>query len=197
MNKETNEASPIGQYRPNLSMYHANGKGTGCAVKMSLHPAHDNVDGCIMVTMANQMTVGNRNGPNVTFPTFDWDNAICVKLGFTDLSKMLQVFRGECESLEDGKGLLHRSPKGLTNIKFHHMIEPISGYSLEVYRTHNATDKEDAHARIIFNAAEAGGICEAIAGSMYVIGFGIPMLVPHSTAAYKAEVGRMCNEHAA
>ena len=43
----TQDAVPakVGQYRPNLAFYHANAKGTGCALKLSLHPAHDDTDG--------------------------------------------------------------------------------------------------------------------------------------------------------
>lgn len=65
------------QNRPALAFYHANAKGTGCAVKMTLHPATVDAsgittDGYIELTAANQMTVGNRLGPNPTFPKFDW-----------------------------------------------------------------------------------------------------------------------------
>jgi len=57
--KENNERQPVGQFRPSFRFYHANPKGTGSAVKMNLHPAHDDEDGCIMLTIANQKTVGN------------------------------------------------------------------------------------------------------------------------------------------
>jgi len=173
-------------YRPKLAFYHANPRGTGGAVSMDLHPAHDNKDGCIMMRIANQMTVGDRRGPNPTFPRFDWENAIVVKLGFDDLCQMLQVFRGECESVGDGKGLMHATAKAMTTIRLRHMIEPVTGYSLEVYRS-SRSGGEESRAHILFSNAEALGICESIAGSMSVISFGIPVVLPHDTAKYEAE----------
>lgn len=175
MNTDTKEQQPVARYRPNLCFYHANLKGTGSAVKMNLHPAHDNTDGCIMLSIANQRTVGDRNGPTPTFSTFDWEGAIHVKLDFGDLTQMLQVFRGECESINDGKGLYHRSSKGATSIRLAHLIEPVSGYMLDVCRKLNGDSDDGTRARMMFGAAEALGLQEAIAGSMYLIGFGIPI----------------------
>ena len=171
--------------RPSLRFFHANAKGTGCAIKMVLHPAHDIVDGSVWLTAAQQMTIGNRLGPNPTFPRFDWENAICIKLEFADLCKMLQVFRGECESLENGKGLVHRTAWATTQIGLRHIVDPVQGYSLELYRTRS--QGEEAHAHILFYPWEALGIAEAIAGSMSVISFGIPMVIPHDTSEYKAK----------
>ena len=53
MNKETTTATmqaKPGQYRPSLTFYHPNGKGTGGALEMELHPAHGSTGGCIMLT---------------------------------------------------------------------------------------------------------------------------------------------------
>ena len=183
-------------FRPKLAFYHANSRGTGGAVSMDLHPAHGNKDGCIMMRIANQMTIGNRQGPNPTFPRFDWENAIVVKLGFDDLCQILQVFRGECESVGDGKGLIHVTAKASTSIRLRHMIEPVKGYSLEVYRT-SRNGGEESRAHILFSNAEAVGLCEAIAGSMSVISFGIPVVLPHDTAAYEAEQKEFRNATAA
>jgi len=178
-------ASAMPQYRPSLRFFHANGKGTGCAVSMELHPAHDRTDGSIMVKVANQMTVGDRRGPNPTFPRFDWENAISVKLDFTDLCKMLQVFRGECESIEEGRGLYHQTVRATTRIVLRHLIEPVAGYSFELYRT--PAQGEETRAHIMFSPSEALGIAESIAGSLAVVSFGIPVVIPHDTSAYRAE----------
>ena len=179
----TDVAQPA--FRPKLAFYHANSRGTGGAVSMDLHPAHGNKDGCIMMRIANQMTIGNRQGPNPTFPRFDWENAIVVKLGFDDLCQILQVFRGECESVGDGKGLIHVTAKASTSIRLRHMIEPVTGYSLEVYRTAR-NGGEESRAHLLLSSAEALGLCESIAGAMYLVSFGIPMLVPHDTSEYRA-----------
>ena len=161
----------IKTYRPSLVFYRANAKGTGSAMKMELHPAHGQTDGSIMVTLANQMTIGDRRGPNPTFPHFDWENAICVKLDFSDLSKMLQVFRGECESIEEGRGLVHRSPKGLTYIKLAHQVDPIPGYTLDVNLCDGVVIVEQR--TIMLMPYEALGLVAAIESSFGAICFGM------------------------
>ena len=194
MNTENNTAAkPTGAraIRPSLSFYHANAKGTGSAIKMRLHPAHDFTDGSIMLKIANQMTIGNVAGPNPTFATFDWENAMTVKLDFCDLCQMLQVFRGECESINDGKGLYHRSPLGTTSIRLKHLIDPVSGYLLEIYRSSPKGQEPDRHAGMLFKPVEALGLSESIAGAMYLVGFGIPMVIQHDTTAYRAQVKEM------
>ena len=162
-------------FRPRMALYHANPKGTGCAIKMELHPAHGMEDGGIFCTFANQKTVGNRLGNPPIFPTFDWDNAITVKLDFNDLSKMMQVFRGECESIDNDHGLYHRTATAMTRIQLRHLIDPVSGYSFEVYRT-PAGGGEEVRSLFLMTTAEALGICEAIGGCMYLVAFGIPAL---------------------
>lgn len=166
------------EYRPEFSIYHPNGKGTGCAFRMTLHPAHARRDGCIMLELANQRTIGDRRAAIPKFPTFDWENRLVVKLGFSDLCKMLQVLRNGSESLEDGKGLYHRSARHSTRIVLRHLTEPIQGYSLEIYR--NSADKSDADrsARIILTHWEALGIALAIEDSIGYICFGIPKVMP-------------------
>ena len=162
--------------RPTLTMYHPNGKGTGSAIRLGLHPAHDDTAGSIMATIATQLTTGNCMGSMPVYPRFDWDGAITVKLDFTDISKMLQVFRGECESIEDGRGLFHKSTRGTTKITLRHIVEPIHGYMLEFYRK---TSEEDSNARIFLSPYEALGLATAIESSMGVICFGIPMVIPN------------------
>ena len=192
----TGQAAAIGRYRPALTFYHPNGKGTGGAVEMKLHPAHDNVDGSIMLRIANQCAAADRRGPNVTYARFDWENAICVKLDFNDLCRMLQVFRGECESIEGDLGLFHQTARATTKIQLRHMVDPVSGYSLEVYRNFREGGA-GTHGHILLTAAEATGLCEAIAGSMSVVCFGIPMLVAHDTSAYEAQEREFRNASAA
>ena len=164
--------------RPTLTMYHPNCNGTGSAIRLELHPAHDDTAGSIMATIATQLTIWNGLGavPPV-YPQFDWDGAITVKLDFTDICKMLQVFRGECESIEDGRGLFHKSTHGTTKIMLRHLVEPIHGYLFEVFRSRR--DGTDAHAMIFLSPSDALGLTAAIESSMGVICFGIPMVIPH------------------
>lgn len=176
------------EYRPNFAIYHPNGKGTGCALRMNLHPAHDRRDGYIMLELATQRTVGDRRAAIPKFPTFDWENRLVVKLGFADLCKMLQVLRGENGALEEGKGLYHRSARYATRIVLRRLTEPIQGYSLEIYR--NSADKSDAdrNARIVLSPWEALGIALAIEDSIGVVCFGIPKVV------VRESIGEIGNE---
>ena len=171
-NEKVNEYERAPGFRPRLAFYHANPKGTGCAIQMSLHPAHDYEDGGIYMRLANQATVGNPMGPNPTFPRFDWENAISVKLDFNDLSRFLQVMRGECESIEGDRGLWHRTAKGSTNITFRHLVDPVSGYVLTV--NFKSADGEEARAQTLLSPAEALGLCEAFSASMIYVAFGVP-----------------------
>jgi len=197
MNTDKNQQQEIGRFRPNLSFYHANPKGTGSAIQMNLHPAHDDTDGCIMLKMANQMTVGNRQGPNPTYSRFDWENAMTVKLDFSDLTQILQVLRGECESINEGKGLYHVSSRGSASIRLSHLVDPVAGYMLDICRRGAGGSEDENRGRMLLNASEALGLCETIAGSLYLISFGIPMLLPHDTAAYRAETRELHNATAA
>ena len=190
MNNETNNKTipPPGTYRPKLAFFHANPRGTGCGATLELYPAHDDIDGFIMLRVMNQMTVGNRQGPNPTFARFDCENRICVKLDFNDLCAMLQVLRGECETINGDHGLYHRTAKASTKIQLRHQVDPVSGYSLELYRT-PAGGGEESHAHLLLSSAEALGLCESIAGVMYLVSFGIPMLEPQDTSECRVPAG--------
>ena len=166
--------------RPTLALYHANGKGTGFAMKLELYPAKigDPNSGAIYATIATQSSLGDRRSTPPVYPRFDWDNAIVVRLDFDDLAKVLQVLRGETESIDEGKGLFHRYADKCQVIKFRHMIEPVCGYSLEVYETFTG-DSEHANERrvyIFLSTAEALGLSLAIEHSFAAIAFGDPVM---------------------
>ena len=74
-NETTTQIRDVESYRPRLSYYHPNGRGTGGAVQFELHPAHGCTDGSIFATFARQKTVGTREGSVCTFPRFDWTTA--------------------------------------------------------------------------------------------------------------------------
>ena len=158
--------------RPYLAFYHANAKCTGCAAKFELHPAHDAVEGYISVLMANQV-MGDLDANSPVHPRFDWDNAMAFNLTFADICEFLRVFRGECESIQDGKGLYVRNPECAMRVSLRHMIEPVDGYSLEAYR-HDMGTGADTSARIILFSSEALGLCLALEQSMGLIAFGVP-----------------------
>lgn len=159
--------------RPRLEFYHPNAKGTGCAMAMALRPADSTQNGFIAVSIANQMTVVNPMGPNPTYPTFDWENSVDVVLDFDALCAILQVLRGETESIGDGRGIFHKYKECCQKIQLRHLIDPVCGYSFEVFETPaNGGDEKRVH--MLLSPAESLGICESIAGSMYLITFGMP-----------------------
>ena len=156
---------------PCLRFYHPNGRGTGCAMVMKLRPADATQDGFIVVSFANQMTVGNPNGDNPTFPRFDWENRVDVVLDFNDLCAILQVLRGETESVCEGRGIFRKYKGCCQKIQMRHLVEPVCGYSFEVVEI-PANGCDEKRMRMLMSPAESLGICEAITGSMHLIAFG-------------------------
>ena len=159
--------------RPRLEFYHPNAKGTGCAMAMALRPSDSTQNGYVAVSFANQMTVGNSTGDNPTCPTFDWENSVDVVLDFNDLCAILQVLRGETESIDGIHGIYHKYKEYCQKIQLRHLIDPVCGYSFEVVET-PANGGEEKRVHMLLSPAESLGICESIAGSMYLITFGMP-----------------------
>lgn len=160
---------------PRLEFYRPNAKGTGCAMVMALSPADSTQNGFIAVSIANQLTIGNPTGDNPTYPTFDWENSVDFVLGFDDLCAILQVLRGETESIREGRGIFRKYKECSQRIQLRHVIEPACGYLFEVFDK-PANGGEEKRARMFLSTAESLGICESVAGSMYLIAFGSPMI---------------------
>ena len=159
---------------PCLRFYHPNGRGTGCAMVMKLRPADSTQDGFVVVSFANQMTVGNPTGDNPTFPRFDWENRVDVVLDFNGLCAILQVLRGETESICEGRGIFRKYKECCQKIQLRHVIEPVCGYLFEVFEDTPANRGDCRHVRMFLSPAESLGVCESIAGSMYLVAFGNP-----------------------
>ena len=156
--------------------YHPNGKGTGSALQLELHPAHEDTEGSVFLTMAPQRTIGIRTADDTVHPTFDWRNAVCLKLDLMDLAQMLQVFRGVQESLADGKGIFHRSSNASAVIKFEHRIEPVPGYMLDVSK--KPLTGELQRVSFFFRAAEAFACALMLEQALVYVAFGIPTVIP-------------------
>ena len=159
--------------RPRLEFCHPNTKGTGCAMVMALSPSDSTQNGFIAVSIANQLTVGNPTGDNPTYPTFDWENSVDFVLDFNDLCVILQVLRGETESICDGRGIFHKYKECCQNIRLSHLVDPVCGYLFEVVEA-SANGGGDKRMRMLLSPAESLGIYESIEGSMYLIAFGSP-----------------------
>lgn len=159
--------------RPRLEFDHPNTRETGCAMVMALSPSDSTQNGFIAVSIANQLTVGNPTGDNPTYPTFDWENSVDFVLDFNDLCAILQVLRGETESIHEGRGIFHKYKECCQRIQLRHVIEPACGYLLEAFET-PANGDEEKRVHMLMSPAESLGILESIAGSMYLIAFGSP-----------------------
>ena len=177
---ETSTAQPFVR-RTRKVFYHPNGKGTGSALQLELHPAHEDTEGSIFLTLAPQRTIGMRTSDDTVHPTFDWRNAVCLKLDLMDLAQLLQVLRGVQESLADGKGLFHRSANASAVIKFEHRIEPIPGYMLDVSKKPLTGDLQ--RVSFFFRATEAFACALMLEQALVYVAFGIPTVIPRMRSA--------------
>lgn len=189
-------------YRAYDAYFHASPKGTGSACKIELHPAHEDIAGSIFVEMAMQKTIGSYKDGMQIFPTFDWENKITLKLDRTDLSQIIQVLRGMRESINDGKGIFHRSARANTIIKFYHQIEPKSGYMLSASR--KTIDGKLMGCWFFFDVDEAMTLMLSLEQSMLYVCLGIPEVIKRvgdalperSMVARSIRSGRMIEERA-
>ena len=174
--KTADEESAFRPYRPRLSFYHANSKGTGSAVRFEVIPACGERDGVVFMTLAQQKSVaaGSEAQGNRQYATFDWQNRVTVKLNFSDLCQMLLVFRGLATTIMDGKGLYHDSRNTTTLINLTRQAEPHPGLSLDVSRRGKTEADPAVRVRIMFNGAEAFGLGTVLEQSLGVLAFGIP-----------------------
>lgn len=161
--------------------YHANAKGTGSAVALSLRPASVTSDGVVCpgsvcIEMAPQKTVPSYANGVHTFATFDWDQCIVVKLGRDDLSQIIQVLRGMRENVCDGKGLFHRSQSASIVIKFNHYIDPYPCYMLSVSKKFTSSG-ETRSCFFSFNMDESLALMLSLEQSLMYVCMGIPEVV--------------------
>jgi len=185
---ETSAAQPFAR-RTRKVFYHPNGKGTGSALQLELHPAHEDTEGSVFLTVAPQRTIGKRMADDTVHPTFDWRNAVCLKLDLMDLAQILQVLRGVQESLADGKGLFHRSANASAVIKFEHRIEPVPGYLLDVSKKPLTGDV--SRVSFFFRAAEAFACALMLEHALVYVAFGIPTVIPRMRPGTGAAVGEL------
>ena len=163
-------------YRPRLSFYHANGKGTGSAVRFEVVPASGDRDGSVFLTLAQQKSVatGSAEQGNRQHATFDWTSRMTVKLNFSDLCQLLPVFKGQAATVAEGKGLYHDSRNTTTLINLTRQSEPYSGLALEVSRRSTAESEPAVRTRIVFNAAESFGLGAVLEQVLGLLAFGVP-----------------------
>ena len=141
----------------NWEVKHRNAKGTGARMEMAYRPATDGAEGCLYIGLSPQCN-----------SVFDMSEKIRYKLTPVEAAEVLQVLRGECESIQDGKGLLYRSDGMAVRLQFRHVIEPVLGYSLELYES---TERERT-CRIFLSCSEALVMSYAIEHALAPMVFG-------------------------
>lgn len=163
-------------YRPTLAFYHANGKGSGSAVRFEAVPATGDRDGAVFLTLAQQKSVatGSAEQGNRQHATFDWANRITVKLNFGDLCQMIPVLKGLATSIGDGKGLYHESGNTTTIINLSLQTETYQGHALDVSRRSKSGADPAIRIRILFNSSEAYGLGVVLEQTLSLLAFGIP-----------------------
>ena len=151
---------------PKRYIRHENSNGTGSEVEISLQPADGIIMGGLTVRIANQSAVATLTTP----PTFNWADSATIVLDWLQCAELLQVFRGECESIKGGSGRTYNALGEKVHYNLTHRIEIVGGYLLEadVERSNGRLDKFS----IFLSTGESLGIATAIESSMGVICFG-------------------------
>lgn len=145
-----------------LTMYHANAHGTGSALTLELVPAANEVEGAIIWRLAPQKSESS---------TFDWMRSIEARLHLVELADVLRVFRGEQESIADGKGLFIRRDNNYTVVRLRHTLEPCQGYEIAMI-DRNLASGVVRDCRIWISRSEAVALCCAVEQSLARVAFG-------------------------
>lgn len=134
---------------------HPNSKSTGSRLIVSITPATDEKEGCLMLRLQKQ----------VSDYIWDIDNESYIDLNQIDIAKFIAVMRGYEESIDDGKGIWHRTDESYCHACFRHRIEPIPGYALSV-------DNGNGPIQIFLSNYEAISLCEVMQVALYHVVFG-------------------------
>lgn len=148
------------------TIYHPNGKGTGSALKIELFPTDGEVEGNVVLSIAAQHPIDNE----VTWPSFVWKDAVAVELSPIAVEKVVEVFEGYEESINDGKGiagLAFASLRTPSVIRLSNIVEPVSGFKMEIARI---ADKECR--TITLTPTEGRMLAQALKYSMGLLLFG-------------------------
>lgn len=135
---------------PEVAIIHNNVRGTGSTFKLSMTSADINGAGCVEISISHQ-TGGDGHQ---------------VRLGLVDVCKLLQVFRGECESVDDGRGIIAKDGESFVRVCLDHKFDPIPCYHLTI------TNADDT-ASFNFTSAESYGIVALLERGVSFISLGL------------------------
>ena len=166
-------ARPPATFNGQLTLYHANGKGTGAALRFELKPPERRRAGCFYVDLAHQKTTADRSEGDPRHATFDWENKGTIKLGFSDICEFLLVLEGRRESLGgDSRGLYHTNGDTNTMITLRRSDQR-PGFSLGVSRKDGHGDQL-FKGHIVISEAEARGLQSILDRGLFHMTMGIP-----------------------
>ena len=135
---------------------HINTRGTGAELVIKPFPAWNGEEGSVKFTLSPQKGI-------IDFKNDDSLEFFCTP---NDIAKILCVFRGIDESVNDGMGILRLG----SVMKLEHRIEPLPGFVLSI----GEKDVEDIkHLHIVLDQYEALELCLALEGLMSKLVFGM------------------------
>jgi hypothetical protein len=147
----------MGGYPGEMIIYHPNRKGTGAALRLQFRLNRKNGDryDCFFLELAPQAaTVAAADAPGSP-ARFDWANRVTVKLGFSDVCRLLAVLEGKSREV-GGNGLYHQTPKANTLIVFRRGDEQ-EGYFLALSRK-RSNGESGGRTHILLSEAEGIGM---------------------------------------
>lgn len=150
------------------TIYHPNSKGTGMALALELYPATPEVPGQLKLEFARQVSP-----EGATFPRFDWENRRIFLLSPKEVEKVLEVFNGYTESIEDGKGIFARTPTKAVALRLRHVVDPVPAYELQLAVREVGDAATDDVRNINLTPTEAMMLYHALTAAMGVLVFGL------------------------
>ena len=137
-----------------LKIFRPNSKWTGALLRVALTDR-----GNIKFSIYPQM-----QSDGIGIPGFSKEDGVSFIVDWRDLAEMLMVFRGECESLEDGKGILCIHKDGWSKIMLRNVIEPMHHYALDIYDSRSDVER---HWDFQLSLPEALGLSLIIEGVLH------------------------------
>jgi hypothetical protein len=89
-----------------------------------------------------------------------------------EVAQMCMVLDGKAESVGDGKGFFHKSPKGTTVVGLSHLNEKINGFWFFVSR--KPSEGKEQKMGIFISLIEAYALSISLKQAMFYMGFGTP-----------------------
>lgn len=135
-----------------LKICHPNAKGTGSCLRVTYTKY-----GYMEFSIYPQGRMGDMSAFN-----FGWNDGVSVLADWRSLAEILMVFRGECESLRDGNGILCVRAEGWSKLMLRNVIEPVHCYVLEIDEVDN-----DSRSTFQLSLPEALGLSLIIEGVLH------------------------------